>query len=261
MLFIVCLTFAIHVTETLTYALRAAGVRVGKLAVALPLTGAVALVSRTSNMIQAPLMGKMIDYAKVHPEYPLVDQMRIVIAAATIGTLAAMVLFPSAVFLSCRVISHLEAAGSIPQMVRASFSLQKLKNARTHLHVPKLKLLSRQTIGGIPKRLVAMNVAVTAIYTIGVLAALLASAATEDSSTAASQASGLINGIAAILLTVLIDPQIGLMTDKVSRGERELRALNKMFGVLMVSRLLGTLLAQFLLVPAAWWIGWAVSIL
>lgn len=51
------------------------------------------------------------------------------------------------------------------------------------------------------------------------------------------------------------------MTDKVIRGERELRVMNKMFGSLMVSRLLGTILAQFLLVPASQWIGWTVSFL
>lgn len=261
MLVIACFTFLIHLTETLTYSLRLAGIRVGKLAIALSLTGAIALISRTSNMIQAPLMGKVIDYAKAHPDYPLIVQMRIVIFAATFGTLAAVLLFPSAVSLSSRVIAQLEISGSIPQMVRASVSLRKLKNASSYLRYPKLEMLSRLRMGGIPKRLMLMNAIVTAIYTIGVLAALLAAAQADESATAASQSSGLINGMATILLTVLIDPQIGLMTDKVIKGERELRVMNKMFGSLMVSRLLGTILAQLLLVPASQWIGWTVSLL
>lgn len=86
----------------------------------------------------------------------------------------------------------MEVSGSIPQMVRASVSLRKLKNARTHLRYPKLEMLSRLRIGGIPKRFVLMNVMVTAIYTIGVLAALLAATSTEESATAASQSSGLL---------------------------------------------------------------------
>jgi hypothetical protein len=260
-LFVSLFTFIIHLSETLTYSLRLAGVRLGKLAVALSLSGIILLISRTANMVQAPLTGKIIDFAKENPVFNLIDQFRIIIGAATVGTFTALLLFPSAVFLSSRVIAHLEVAGSIPEMVRSSVSFQKINNARYHLRFPKLSMLSRLRIGGIPKRLVILNCLVTAIYTIGVLAALLATTLTTEYSTAASQASGLINGVATILLTILIDPQIGLITDKVLRGEKEIAALNKVFGLLMLSRLLGTVLAQALLVPAAYWIKWMVSVL
>jgi hypothetical protein len=146
-------------------------------------------------------------------------------------------------------------------MILSSVSIQKLKNARFHLRAPKLEMLFRLRIGGIPKRLVVLNILVTAIYTIGVLAALLASTFSVDYSTAASQSSGLINGLATILLTILIDPQIGLLTDKVLKGEKEQATLNKVFGLLMMSRFLGTILAQLLLIPAAYWISWMVKIL
>jgi hypothetical protein len=258
---VVIFTFIIHLSETLTYALRSAGIRLGKLGVALSLSGIILLISRTANMVQGPLSGKIIDFAKKNPDFNLVDQMRIIIGAASVGTFIALLLFPSAVILSKRVISHFEVAGSIPQMVRTSVSIQKLHNVRYHLRFPKLSMLSRLRIGGIPKRLVVLNSLVTAIYTIGVLAALLASTLTKEHAISASQASGLINGVATILLTILIDPQIGLITDKVLRGEKDINALNKIFGLLMVSRLLGTLLAQVLLVPAAYWIKWLVSVL
>jgi hypothetical protein len=254
-------TFIIHFSETLTYSLRLAGVRLGKLAVALSLSGIILLISRTANMLQAPLTGKIIDVSKHASDFNLVEQLRIIILAATLGTFSAILVFPSAVFLAKRIISHLEVSGSIPQMLLSSVSIQKLKNARVHLRAPKLEMLSRLRIGGIPKRLVILNILVTAIYTVGVLAALLASTFAGDYSTAASQSSGLINGVATILLTILIDPQIGLLTDKVLKGEKEQAALNKVFGLLMMSRFLGTILAQFVLIPAAHWIHWMVQIL
>ncbi|GGD77522.1 lipid II flippase Amj family protein [Paenibacillus nasutitermitis] len=254
-------TFIIHLSETLTYSLRLAGVRLGKLAVALSLSGIILLVSRTANMVQGPLTGKIIDFARDHPEFNLIGHLRLVIGASTIGTLTAILLFPSAVFISSRIIAHLEVAGSIPLLVRSFVSIQKIKHARTHMRFPRLEMLSRLRIGGIPKRLVGMNILVTGIYTIGVLAALLASTLTTEYATAASQASGLINGVATILLTILIDPQIGLLTDKVLRGEKETKTLNKVFGLLMLSRLAGTLLAQLLLVPAAYWIKWLVTVM
>ncbi|KGE16568.1 lipid II flippase Amj family protein [Paenibacillus wynnii] len=254
-------TFIIHLSETLTYSLRLAGVRLGKLAVALSLSGVILLISRTANMLQGPLTGNILDFVKHNAGYNIMDSFQMIIGAATLGTFTALLLFPSAVLLSSRIISHLEVAGSIPQMILSSVSLQKIKHARVHLRFPKLSMLSRLRIGGIPKRLVVLNVVVTAIYTIGVLAALLASTLTTENSIAASQSSGLINGMATILLTLLIDPQIGLITDKVLRGEKEFSALSKVFGLLMLSRLLGTILAQVLLLPAAYWIHWMVSVL
>lgn len=251
-------TFIIHLSETLTYSLRLAGVRLGKLAVALSLTGIILLISRTANMVQGPLTGNIIDFARANPDFDVITQMRIIIGSATVGTFVALLLFPSAVFLASRLISHLEVAGSIPQMIRSAVSIQKISNTKYHLRLPKLSMLSRLRIGGIPKRIVILNIVVTAIYTIGVLAALLASTLTVEKAMTAAQASGLINGIATILLTILIDPQIGLITDKVLRGEKEVAALNKIFGLLMISRLLGTVFAQLLLVPAAHLIKWIV---
>ncbi|CAM3613197.1 lipid II flippase Amj family protein [Paenibacillus lupini] len=256
---IVCIcTFIIHFSETLTYSLRLAGVRLGKLAVAISLTGIIVLISRTANMLQAPLTGKIVDVSK-HLPSDLVMQFRMVLAYASFGTLAAIILFPSAVFLSKRIITNLELTGSIPQLFISSVSIRKVKNARFHLRVPRMEMLSRLRIGGIPKRLFLLNILVTAIYTVGVLAALLAATYSIGSSIAASQSSGLINGMATILLTILIDPQIGLLTDKVLKGEKEIAALNKVFGLLMISRLLGTILAQFILVPSAHWINWMVQ--
>ncbi|MDF2723066.1 MAG: rane protein [Paenibacillus sp.] len=252
-------TFVIHFTETLTYSLRLAGVRLSKLAVAISLTGIILLISRTANMLQAPLTGKIVDFSKHSSEIDLVMQFRVILLFAAFGTFAALLLFPSAVFLAKRVIDQLEAAGSLPQLLLSSASVQKIRSIRSHLRTPKMEMLSRLRVGGIPKRLVFLNIVVTAIYTVGVLAALLASTLNLETSTAASQSSGLINGLATILLAVLIDPQIGLLTDKVLRGEKEIAALDKVFGLLMISRLAGTLFAQLLLVPAAHWINFMVK--
>ena len=71
LLLVIFLTIIIHASDTLTYSIRLAGVREGKYAVALSLSGIIVLVSRTSNLIQAPLTGKMIDYAKTNPDYQI----------------------------------------------------------------------------------------------------------------------------------------------------------------------------------------------
>ncbi|MCU6340355.1 lipid II flippase Amj family protein, partial [Enterobacter quasiroggenkampii] len=103
-----------------------AGVRTGRLAVALSLTGIIVLVSRTSNLLQGPMTGKIIDYAKQHPEFDLEGQFRIVIGSSTVGTLLAMLFFPTAVLIATRVIRHMEVSGSIPKLI-SSVSLDQIR--------------------------------------------------------------------------------------------------------------------------------------
>ncbi|MDF2963296.1 MAG: rane protein [Paenibacillus sp.] len=259
-IWIALLTLIIHTVETLSYGVRLAGVRTGKLAVALSLTGMIVLVSRTSNLMQAPMMGGVIDSAKRDPGFPLEAQLHIIIAGASLGTLLAIVLFPTAIRLSVKLIGRLEVTGSLPRLVRESVTIRSLKYARRQFKPPTWEMLSRLRIGGVPKRLLVLNTLVTAIYTVGVLAALYASFLMPEYSTAASQSSGLINGIATILMTLLVDPQVALLTDKTMNGQQSMASINKMYGLLMFSRFCGTWLAQLLLVPCTLLIQWVVPI-
>ncbi|BFT72362.1 lipid II flippase Amj family protein [Paenibacillus sp. P36] len=255
------LTLIIHSAETLSYAVRMAGIRSGKLAIALSLTGMIVLVSRTSNIAQGTMTGKVIDFAKSHLEFDLARNFRIILAAASLGTLIAIALFPTFVALSGRLISHLEKAGSIPKMVKDAFRVDVIRNAFYHIRIPKWEMIQRLRVGGFPRRLMLMNCLVTAIYTVGVLAALYATFLPGQYSIGASQSSGLINGVATILLTLLIDPQVALLTDKALRKEAKLSSINKVFGSLMFSRFCGTVLAQIIFIPAAYWIKWIVPYL
>ncbi|WP_375162781.1 lipid II flippase Amj family protein [Paenibacillus sp. Pae108] len=259
LLLVVLLTLVIHAVETLAYAVRLAGIRTGKLAVALSLTGIILLVSRTSNLLQGPLTGGLIDSAVLQPGTPLEWQFHLILAGAAAGTLLAILLFPTMVFISMRMVSRLEAAGSIPLLLRQSVSIDKLKRVKNNVRFPRWEMLKRLRVGGIPKRLLLLNTLVTGIYTVGVLSALYASYLVPEHSRAASQSSGLINGVATILLTVFIDPRVALLTDKTMAGQTSLNEMNRMFGFLMLSRFAGTLLAHLFLAPGAQLIAWYVS--
>nr|WP_239565353.1 lipid II flippase Amj family protein [Brevibacillus fulvus] len=248
-------TLIIHTSETLSYAIRLAGVRTGKLAVALSLTGAIVLVSRTSNMLQGPMLGGLIDMAgKLH--FDVQNDLRIVIAAASVGTALAILLFPTAVALSTRLIAHLEVAGSIPQMLKNSVSLQSIKHAGHHLRLPRWEMLSRFRLGSAPVRLLILNCIVTSIFTVSVLAALYASLLNPEYKLAVTMSSGLINGFATIIFTILIDPQVALLTDRAMQGKTGQEDIQKTLVWLMFSRFFGTLLGQVIFVPAAYWVAW-----
>lgn len=250
-LWIVCLlTLIIHTSETLSYSVRFAGVKLNKIAIALSLTGIIVLVSRTANMVQAPLTAKFVDYAKLDNSFPLLNYLRIIMLASSLGTLIAIALFPTFVGLFSRVIAKLEIQGSIPKLL-TSVTVSQLKNTRKYFRLPKLGLSGFRYLG-IPKRFIIMNIFVTAFYTVGVLSSMYAAKLLPEFSTTASQASGLINGVATIMLTVFIDPQLGIITHKATESVEYRDQLGKIYVLLMFSRFLGSLLGQALLVPGAY---------
>ncbi|MFB9275051.1 lipid II flippase Amj family protein [Cohnella cellulosilytica] len=257
LLIVFAMTMIIHAAETLSYSIRLAGVRLNKIAVALSLTGIIVLVSRTANLIQAPLTAKFVDFARDHATFDLLRYLRVILLASSVGTLVAIVLFPSFVGLFAIVIRRLEVTGSIPRLI-SSVTLGQLRNTKRYLRVPRLRI-SQYRYLGISKKFILLNMVVTSFYTVGVLASLYAAHLLPQFSTTASQASGIINGMATILLTVFIDPQLGLITDKALTDPQRREQLGKIYVLMMTTRFFGTMLAQLVLVPAAYFIGTVVK--
>jgi Alternate to MurJ len=71
--------------------------------------------------------------------------------------------------------------------------------------------------------------------------------------------SAIVNGFATILLFALIDPQISALTDDVVDGSVSEPVFRRAMVWVSLSRLVGTLLAQLLLVPAAVVIAFAAG--
>lgn len=254
-------TMLIHATDSLSYALRLGGLRTRRIALAISLAGILLLVSRTSNMAQGPMIGSLVDSATHGANPHFAAQLHWLMKPTTLGTALAILCFPTMVKLSSRMVVHFEAAGSIPGMVRQLLKRSKLRNATYYITPPSWEMAKRLVQHGMPRRLMLLNVAVTAIYTTGVLSSLYALYLYPDQAVAASQSTGLINGMATILLTILVDPRISLLSDRSLRGEIRLNRMNQIYGCMLISRLFGTLVAQLLLIPLAYWIGWIVSMM
>ncbi|MGP4062256.1 lipid II flippase Amj family protein [Halobacillus sp. H74] len=248
----------IHTIETLAYAVRLSGARVGLIASALSLFNLMVIVSRMANMMQQPFTGSLVDTAPTTNTLSFVeDQYRVIIGASTVGTLIGMILLPTFVALFSRSIIHLsKQGGSIPSLFKMVFSLEYIKRGLNQMHFPSKAYLTGFSLAYIPKRLFLINMVVTSIYTIGVLSALYAALLTPDRASTAIMASGLINGIATILLVVFVDPKISVMADDVINKRGDYRKLKYVSLMMVTSRFFGTLMAQLLFIPGAEYIAW-----
>jgi len=248
----------IHSIETLAYAVRLSGVRVRLLASALSLFNVMVMVSRLANMMQQPFTGSLIDSAPETNTFEFVEaQYRIIIGSSTIGTMLGILLLPTFISIFSRAIIHLSAErGSIPGLVKKGMNIGYIRRGIGHIHLPKLSYLKGIRLKDIPVQLFFINMIITAVYTIGVLAALYAAIIVPERAATAIMASGLINGLATILLIVFVDPKISVLADDVLNRRGSYLNLKSIAVMMIASRLLGTLLAQLFFLPGARYIAW-----
>ncbi|PLR95121.1 lipid II flippase Amj family protein [Bacillus sp. T33-2] len=248
----------IHCIETLAYAVRLSGARVKMIATALSLFNMMVVVSRLANTFQQPFTGGLVDTAPKENTAAFVEQQfRVIIGASSAGTVAGIILLPTFVAIFSRAIVHLsEQGGSIPVLVKKGITFEYIRRGLKHIHLPNITYLKEIKLKDIPIRLFLVNMIVTAVYTIGVLSALYAAILVPERGASAIMASGLINGIATILLTVFVDPKISVLADKVVNSKGSYTKLKAMSILMITSRFFGTLLAQLLFIPGAQYIAW-----
>lgn len=275
LILVIALTALIHFVNTLIYGVRLSGVRTGRLATAYSLFNLIFLVSSTANTIQAPLLSSLVEGAinrglsAVPPRAPaevllaspvyrqelavLDHNIRLVILAATGGTLVGALMIPAFVRVFCRAILLFEELGSVPRLIFFAFSPRRFYRALKSVR-PAAPETFRQTLrhrAAIPKGFLLLNVLITGIYTTGVLSALYAGALFPYYRTTATLLSPIVNGIATVLLATVVDPTAAMLTDQALRGKRSEADIRQMVLYLAVTRFAGTILAQALFLPAA----------
>lgn len=264
---IICLfTLIIHMTETLAYSLRLAGVRTKKVAIAMAFVTSTLLISRLSNMIQAPLLGSLVDTTILTNSTANLETLewyfRMIIFAGFLGTCIGATLTPTAVTLFGKAMLHFQETGSIPQVLMRACYWKNIRAIYRSFRLPNLRMLTRVSLRGIPKQFLIINIAVTSIYVIGVLCSLLAGAYLPEFRATAIQLSGIVNGMATILFTMFVDPAGARITDQALNNQRDIADVRHVVVGLQAGKMLGILVgAQLLLKPFTYYVIWVTELI
>ena len=225
--------------------------------------------SRLANMFYSPMLGSISDKAStlvkagqaaagIH-QYDL--QLRVIIFAGTLGTVAGALLLPAFLHLYRRGIASFERSGSVPRALMRLADPGVIAGIARSVRAPRPATWARFKTGHVPLKLIAANVVVTAIYAVGVVAAAYASIIDPHSARTALLASGLVNGIATISFTLIVDPTSAFITDQAVRGERPVEEVKSLVFYLSLSAVAGTLVSQAILYPAAVFIAWGAGLI
>jgi len=245
-------------------------VRTGRVGTSISLFNLFVTASRFANMFYAPMLGSISDAAgrvvRAQALAPLevaqyTWQMRAIILAATVGSLAGAILLPTFSYVFVRGVAAFERRGSLPHAIARVFDPKVIRDILRTLRFPPVDLFARFRLRDVPAKLLIGNVVVTGIYAAGVVASYLASVIRPDVARTALSASGLVNGIATIAFTLIVDPTSALIVDRAVKGERTLHDVKTMVAYLGLTAVVGTLAAQLILWPAAVFIGEAARII
>jgi hypothetical protein len=247
------LTFIIHFIGTLAYAVRIAGVRTRRIAVSFALFNVLVLVSRTSNSFQGPFLAKRIE-ATLKDGIPnhLLSDFRWLLFSATVATVIGTTAVPTFQRIFSRAVRHFQANRSIPKLLLHGFARGGLSYIKDSVTIPSaVHLKAMRLRRELSPSVIALNVGAQALITVAVFAALYAGSLNPAFRVTASTLSSVINGVATIVLFVVIDPYLSIMTDDVVEGRTSEASFRRAVVWLAGTRIAGTLVAQAIFVPAA----------
>jgi hypothetical protein len=254
---VIILTFLINLITTLSYSVRIVGIRTGRIAVSFALFNILVLVSRTAYGFQAPLLASSIE-KNIHSGFgDNLFEFRIIILSCTVATILGGFMIPTFQRILSVAVNKFSIYKSVPALLIHSFSKSGITYIKESVVVPSSKNLSTIGIGAdFPWKVFIMNVIAVAIITVGVLSALYAGYLNPDFRTTASSLSAVINGVSTILMFVFIDPFLSIMTDDVVLGKTSESLFRKYIVYMVVARVIGTIIAQFIFIPSAQLIAW-----
>lgn len=237
------------------YAARLAGASSGRVATAMSFYNVVTMVSRLAAFVYTPLLGVLSDHA-ARLEAPSATvafqwQLRAIVFVGAIGAAFGALLLPTFTIWFQRGIRSFERTGSLPRVAMRLCAPRTIYNMVGAFQFPDRETFRGLHLRYISPHLLGFNVLVTAVYAIGMVGATYASVLDPTAARTALLSTGLINAVAMVAFTFVVDPASAYMTDMATKGERSVDDVRRLMVFLSLTTIVGLLAAQLLLVPAA----------
>ena len=246
-------TVIISIISTLAYSVRIVAVRTGRIAVCFAVFNIFALISRTANTVQAPLLAKTIESTiKTGNPQNLLYIFRLILFSTTVATIIGAVLMPTFIKVFGKAVETFSIYRSMPKLLLHGFSKSGIEQFKSSVTKPKKQNFAQlKSFKIMPKKIILLNTLAFSISTVGVLASLYAGCLNPELRTTCSTLAAVITGMSTLLMVIFIDPFISMLTDDVIKGECSELQFDRCIIFIVGGLIVGTMLAQLLLVPAA----------
>jgi hypothetical protein len=258
------ITFIVQGVTIGAYSARLAGVQTKRIATSISLFNLLVTTGRLANLFMGFFVGPLSDEAgnavgrlQGHPaaaaawQQVFTLQLRWIVLAGTVGMVGFAMLLPMFTYLFRRGVRSFEARGSVPHSLARLASPRVLADVLRAERLPPLATLRSFDWRNLPKRLLIFNAVVMCVYSVGVQSSFLASVLDVNVARTAITLSGIVNGIGTIAFTLFVDPTSAMITDQAIHGKRTVQEVRSMVFYLTLTAIIGSLLSQVILYPAA----------
>ena len=258
------ITFVVQGVTIGAYAARLAGVQTKRIATSISLFNLFVTAGRLANLFMAFFVGPLSDeagnaVAKLQGNPAAVNawqhgfdvQLRLIVLAGSAGMLVFSLFLPMFTYLFRRGVHSFEARGSVPHSLARLISPAVIADVLRSQHLPSLAEVRSFDWRRLPGRLLVFNTVVMCVYAIGVQASFLASVLDVGVARTAISLSGVVNGVGTVAFTLFVDPTSAIITDQAIHGKRTVEEVRAMVFYLSLTAIVGSLLSQAILYPAA----------
>jgi hypothetical protein len=251
------ITFVVQGVTIGAYAARLAGVQTKRIATSISLFNLFVTTGRLANLFMAFFVGPLADRAgnatvAVSSWQHIFElQLRLIVLAGTAGMVVFALFLPLFTYLFRRGVHSFEARGSVPHSLMRLAAPSVIVDVLRSQRLPSFAQIRAFDWRYLPKRLLIFNVVVMCVYAIGVQASYFASVLDSTVARTAIGLSGVINGIGTIAFTLFVDPASSMISDQAIHGKRSVEEVRSMVFYLSLTAIIGSLLSQLILYPAA----------
>lgn len=246
------LNFIISLIGTLAYSVRLVGVRTGKIAVSYAIFNVFTLISRVAVTFQVPILTKYVERNPGSTE--LTSIFIYIILISGVSTIVGAFLIPSFQRLLSKGVQSFSVHRSVPKLLLHSLSKSGIVYLKEFASIPVKENITNLSIKDLPKKTLILNIIAVSLITTGALAPIYAGYIEPGLRATCITLSSVINGIATIMMTVFIDPQLSIMTDDVIEGKCSEQHFRSCVVGMVCSKTLGTFLSLLVFLPATYFI-------
>jgi hypothetical protein len=258
------ITFVVQGVTIGAYAARLAGVQTKRIATSISLFNLFVTAGRLANLFVIFFLGPLSDQAgnavarlqgdlaaAAAWQHVFEIQLRLIVLAGTLGMIVFALFLPMFTYLFRRGVHSFETRGSVPHSLARLLSPSVIREVLRAQRLPSLAELRGFDWRVLPKRLLIFNTVVMCVYAIGVQSSYLASVLDVAVARTSIGLSGVVNGIGTIAFTLFVDPTSAIITDQAIHGKRTVEEVRSMVFYLSLTAIVGSLLSQAILYPAA----------
>jgi hypothetical protein len=245
---VLSLNFIVSLIGTLAYSVRLVGIRTGKISVSFAVFNVFALVSRVAVTLQLPLLTKFVEQGSDSDQ--LLNVFMLVILVSGTATLIGAFMIPTFQRFFTRLVTVFSVKKTIPKLLMHSLSNAGIRHIREYTAIPVKENITKLLFKNLQISSIILNVIAVALITTGALAPIYAGYIEPDFRATCITLAPIITGIATILLTVFVDPQLSVMTDEVIEGKCSEQKFRSNVVGMVCSKTIGTFLSLPLFLPA-----------